>query len=250
MKNRLKQPATEEKLVEETWDRIWGKEKIPEWDSLSQLILEVLKKEIGSPKNKKILEAGSGSGRISLRLAQEGAKVTLLDASPHAIKLSKKIFKKAKVPAKFLQASIFDMPFANESFDIVWNAGVLEHYNEREQQKILKEMLRICRKDGLIITLNPYRWAIFYRIGKWCLERSGKWTAGYERPIRSLKKMVDETRAKLTHEYSVGFLEQFTFLLANPKLKRFERRFLLIRDKCWKLNYLPGYLLVTILRKL
>jgi len=67
-----------------TWNSIWRKMKnqISQWDDLSQLIYEILQEEIGDITNKHLLEAGSGTGTISLKLSSMGAKVALLDATP------------------------------------------------------------------------------------------------------------------------------------------------------------------------
>ena len=60
------------------WDAIWSGDVSYEWDSLSGLIFNVIEKEAKDINGLNILEAGSGTGRISMRLAQRGANVTLL----------------------------------------------------------------------------------------------------------------------------------------------------------------------------
>ncbi len=88
------------------WDKIWQRDH-QDWDSLSEEIFQTLRKEVGDFKGKKILEAGSGSGRISLRMALEGAEITLLDYSLKALEVSRRNFlKKYGIEASFIQADL------------------------------------------------------------------------------------------------------------------------------------------------
>ena len=68
------------------------------WDSLSQTIYDKIMEVSGGIQGKRILEAGSGTGKISLRLAAEHAEVTLVDYSENALFNSRSAFYKAKVP--------------------------------------------------------------------------------------------------------------------------------------------------------
>lgn len=236
--------------VEKTWNEIWKETKeLPCWDDLSQLIYDALVKQINNFNKKKILEAGSGTGRISLRLARNGARVYLIDSSQSAINISKELFKKEEIKADFKCASIFKIPYPDNFFDIVWNAGVLEHFEKEKQIQAIKEMVRVSKKNGLIITFNPYSKAIFYRIGKWFGEKRGRWIAGYEKPVKTLKEDFKRNGIKYINEYDVGFKETLRFLGYIP----YGRFLIKIIDKLEKffvyLNF-KGYLLVSIGKKI
>ena len=78
--------------ISATWDKVWqDKNNLTEWDYLSQIVVEILISETPFIETTAI-EVGSGSGRISHKLAQLGAKVTLLDISQQAIKEGEKLF--------------------------------------------------------------------------------------------------------------------------------------------------------------
>jgi ubiquinone/menaquinone biosynthesis C-methylase UbiE len=193
----------------EMWDKVWkNKDWTPSWDYLSQVILSTLSKESKGLKGKKVLEAGSGSGRISMRIAKKGGKVTLLDISPEAISLSRKNFKKNNLTAEFQKGSLFKIPSKNNTYDIVWNAGVIEHFYKHRQEKAIKEMLRICKKGGLVITLNPYAGSILHTLGKAVVVKLAKeYPFGREVPIKSLKWLENRINTKLKKkEYSIGFI--------------------------------------------
>jgi len=220
---------------------------VGEWDNLSETIYQILRKETVGKKGKLMLEAGSGTGRISFKLKEkEKADVMLLDFSNAAIRISKKIFKERGHIGFFILGSIFRIPLRDHSIDIVWNAGVLEHFSDYEKILALKEMTRVCNKNGLIITLNPYSRAVFYRIGKWFAQKRNRWIYGYEKPVKSMTKYAVENCVWIA-EYSVDFDTSISFLSSIPYL----RYFIPILHKLFKklpkyvLNRI-GYLLVSI----
>ena len=234
---------------EAVWDKFWQEiENLPPWDSLSQLIYEILIKEIGPVNRQTILEAGSGTGRISHRLALDGAKLTLLDTSAKALEISRVLFEKTKLEAEFASGSIFEIPLPDNSFQIVWNAGVLEHFLEDKQTLALSEMARVCQKGGLIITINPYFGSLPYRFGKWYAEKTGAWNFGYEQPIKSLA-LIKVNGLILIKEYSAGFWEQFHFLVYLKHLHCVANLAELGKKKFRTFNHWPGYLLVSVFRK-
>ncbi len=238
---------TSKRIEAKTWEDLWKRAEVAEWDELSEAVHQILKKVIVGTKGKLILEAGSGTGRISFKLREEDVGNTvLLDISKAAIEISKKFFKERDQTGFFVRGSIFNIPVKDESVDIVWNAGVLEHFLDRERVLALREMTRVCKKKGFIITLNPYSRAIFYRAGKWIAEKRRKWVYGYEQPIKSMTKYAVENCIWIA-EYSTDFDTSIRFVSNIPYL-----RYLipLLRGLCKKLptyisNHL-GYLKVSI----
>lgn len=194
-------------LDKSIWDNVWKNHtKIERWDYLSQVILDVLLEEIGLVKGKKIIEVGSGSGRISKELSIRGANVTLLDFSEEAIFASKKSFIKDNISGKFINGSLFSMPFKEGVFDVVWNAGVLEHYVGKEQIDALEKMAKICKENGLIITLNPFAGSFLHNLGKFIIERLVEYPFGREIPISSLANTCPTSIRLAKAEYSIGFI--------------------------------------------
>jgi len=58
---------------------------------------------------------------------------------------------------RFVQADGRDLPFPDESFDLVHSSAVIEHVGSREmQQKFIAELLRVARR-GVCFT-TPNRW--------------------------------------------------------------------------------------------
>jgi ubiquinone/menaquinone biosynthesis C-methylase UbiE len=102
-----------------------------------------------------ILEAGSGSGKATLLLNKKIHK-TLLDISPVALEYAKHTANKFEVSnINFVEGDIFLMPFKNNNFDFVWNIGVIEHYELDDIKSIIKEMIRVCNKSGIVAVGMP-----------------------------------------------------------------------------------------------
>ncbi|MCM2531962.1 class I SAM-dependent methyltransferase [Neobacillus pocheonensis] len=200
------------------WDNLWAEKEFSDWDSSSQNIYDSIIKEAGKLEGKKILEAGSGTGRISLRFAMEGADVTLLDFSEIAIEQSKERFNKRNLKAEFITCDIMNMKdIPDNTYDVVWNAGVLEHFDKNQLCSSITEMKRILKPDGILITINPNAKCLLYRIGKWYMEKTNQWSYGQELPIYTLKEIGEELGLSLLDEYSIGFKESLDFFSFLPE---------------------------------
>lgn len=87
---------------------------------------------------KDIIEVRCEIGTTSFILDDSFNK-TLLDLNPLAINIAKKAFGKMNSNAQFFIADMFNMPFKNETYDIVFNSGVIEHFDKKERSRALKE---------------------------------------------------------------------------------------------------------------
>jgi len=235
---------------EETWDAFWKSYSFgKEYDCLSVDIFKQLLKAGGTFKDKNVLECGSGTGKISALIAQDKGNAYLLDYSPRAIELSKQFFNVQNLHGNFSEASMFAIPYADETFDMVWNSGVLEHFSEEKQREALLEMKRVCKRGGLIILINPFAYAYIYRLGKYCAEKTGKWLYGDEFPVKTLQKMTDTTSLALVSEYSFGFYSQLNFLQYVPLCSVFKRIIPLCVSEKLGQSIFNGYLLMSVFVK-
>ncbi len=99
-----------------------------------------------------VLDCGTGSGALSLAFAQVwSAPFTLVatDVSVHMLDQARQRFEHAAVPAFTRQADVRRLPFADNSFDVVMTAHLLEHL--QEPAAALAEMARVTRPGGVII---------------------------------------------------------------------------------------------------
>lgn len=108
------------------------------------------------------LELGAGRGTISLYLKKRfGIKTTLNDISEQAMQLAKANFQFYNESANFDVADASNLPYPDNSFDIVTSIGLLEHLENYEP--ILKEAYRVLKPNGVMVQINiPKKFSIQY----------------------------------------------------------------------------------------
>jgi len=74
-------------------------------------------------KNLKVLDAGTGSGRIPFAIAGWGCDVYAVDVHESLPVIAEQFTQWPRV--RFIQADLMKLPFKDQVFDIVWSSGVL-----------------------------------------------------------------------------------------------------------------------------
>jgi len=104
---------------------------------------------LGDVRGLYILDAGCGTGRHTLRLAEAGANVTGLDFSEGM--LTKAREKAGESTARFIHHDIANrLPFERETFDRVLCCLALDHVSDLPA--FFSELRRVCRPTGFIVT--------------------------------------------------------------------------------------------------
>jgi len=110
-------------------------------------------------KNVKVLDVGC-TPAVSVLLACLGAEVFLLDIELGELNKGINYARLLKVQdkVKCVKADAFRIPFDNESFDIVWNSGLIEHFDN--PNIILGEMGRVLKPEMPLVVLVPNKWTL------------------------------------------------------------------------------------------
>ncbi|MFQ6817780.1 MAG: methyltransferase domain-containing protein [Blautia sp.] len=106
-------------------------------------------------KGKKVLDAACGEGYGSSLLAEEAAEVTGLDIDSRTVENAGRKYGNEKLSYK--NGSIEQLPFADQSFDVVVSFETIEHVGEKIQQKFLEEIRRVLKPEGMLIMSTPNR---------------------------------------------------------------------------------------------
>ena len=134
----------------ETYKLLYGMEKKHFWHvGRKEIIYETLKSCLKDRINNiKMLELGCGNGSVLQYLNQRGIDIEGADISIEGLK-----FCKFNIQVPFYQVNAARTPFAQESYDVVGLFDVIEHV--QDDQSLLNEIFRICRKDGRVIITVP-----------------------------------------------------------------------------------------------
>lgn len=112
------------------------------------------------PRNKKredirILEVGCGAGNNLWFAAREGFSVTGIDGSITAINFCQKRFEEENLKGQFLVGDFTDLPFDDNSFDIVIDRGSIVCCNLQAGFQAVREIHRVLVSGGKFF-FNPY----------------------------------------------------------------------------------------------
>jgi ubiquinone/menaquinone biosynthesis C-methylase UbiE len=154
-------------------------EKQDYWDSFEK---QFLTPYIEKSKGKKVLDAGAGTGRISLKLNDAGAEVTALDISPQM--LSRLNAKSGDIET--VEGDMEHMPFEDNEFDMVVSSLAMVHLKKID--RFMDECYRVLKDDGLFILVNVhYRKPMVLKDGK------GKYTIKcYNHFPRHVREQAEE----------------------------------------------------------
>ena len=108
-----------------------------------------------------ILEPGCGSGKFSLVLASLGHRVIALDYVFDVLRGVQATQERLgeRWPGRLgglCRGSLEHLPFPDDTFDLVINEGVVEHWlDDKERLMVLREMVRVTRPGGVVAVLVP-----------------------------------------------------------------------------------------------
>ena len=155
-----------------------------------------------------ILDAGCGTGYNLRHYESLGHEVFGFDIAPEAVdRVRRRGF------PRVAEASVTEIPFKRESFDIVFSFDVLEQMPVEMSDQAMKEMYRVLRRGGFLFLRAPaYEWM----------------RSSHDEALRTMHRFTrDEMRGKLVQ---AGFAVEYatyanTLLFPVVLVRRFLKRF-------------------------
>jgi len=177
---------------------------------ISVVFDELLAKE--KLKNKKLLDAGCGTGWFSAVATKRGAQVTSMDIGKNLLKQVAK-----KCHSKRIVGSILKMPFKANTFDYVISSEVVEHVSNPD--KALRELYRVLKPGGILVLTTPNRfWYFALIIGNFFKLRPYQGLENWYR-YGELRNKLKKIGFNIKKMYGIHTFP-FVFPILNPVLDR------------------------------
>ncbi len=133
-----------EERTAEPWDFCYSAQEVePEIPRLAELL--------ESEKRFRVLDFGCGAGRHTLYFANRGFEVSAFDKSAKAVELLKSALARSNVRAEVrVQDMVDPLPYASATFDCVMATKVIQHAKVSDISRILCEINRILKMNGIL----------------------------------------------------------------------------------------------------
>lgn len=104
-------------------------------------------------KDKRVLDVGCWTGQFEQLAQSFAAEIMGIDPNIDAIKFAKKTLPKVK----FLVGYADKLPFPDYYFDTVVFFDVIEHLPKNTEDKVLREISRVIKPEGILILSTGYK---------------------------------------------------------------------------------------------
>lgn len=151
----------EDKRLGESCDNRHKVEKTIKWFYYKNVLKQY-------PKGIKILDVSCGTGLYSLKLAKLGYDVTACDLCPKHIALLNEKAKKKNLDIKTYVCDARELPFEENTFDLVLLAGAIYHLPMQYKVKAIMESIRVCKIGcNILIDFLPKIHYIYQNIARY-----------------------------------------------------------------------------------
>jgi SAM-dependent methyltransferase len=144
--------------------------------------LEYAYHQLGDVSGKRVLDFGCGSGANTALLAGRGAHVWAIDISEDLLRLARRRLDVSgrHGGATFIAGSAHDLPFPDESIDVVFGIAILHHL---DLDLVAREVRRVLKPGGRAIFQEPVRNSAVLRVVRSLIPYHAPDVSPYERPL-------------------------------------------------------------------
>lgn len=213
--------VAEKESRHENWEAFWQEKKDVEqvYSNADRILRNLLR--VTDLRGKMVLEVGAGTGRDSFPLMEHGAHVVQLDYAENSLRILKGLGEDLSLPATIVGGDTFQLPFRDETFDVVFHQGLLEHFRHPQAEALLKENIRVLKRGGFLLVDVPQRYHV-YTVVKHLLMAVNKWFAGWERSfsVGELRSRMRALGLSPVHTYGEWMYPSFFYRSFREVLKR------------------------------
>ena len=102
------------------------------------------------------LEVGCGTASHSCFLTYFGTQCISTDINPTAMRKARETRCRFKGKNRLVLADAFDLPFPSETFDLCFSTGFMEHFDDVQIARLLKEQLRVAKRIIFSVPSDRY----------------------------------------------------------------------------------------------
>lgn len=165
-------------------------------------------------QGKLVLDAGCGAGHGTKRLVERGANVVSFDLGFNMVNVTRQ-----KYPCFPSVGSVMALPFATNTFDIVFSTEVIEH--TPTPLNALQEMVRVLKPDGHLVLSTPnWLWQIPVRIASALKLRPFDGLENFVKPA-ALRTSLENLGGVVIEHRGIHLLP-FQLSMLHPLLRRFD----------------------------
>lgn len=113
-------------------------------------------------KGTRVLEVGCGMGADSRYISRRGSDVVSLDLSFENVHFSLKGMQVLSLKGKGVNADAENLPFKDNTFDVVYSFGVLHH--TPDTQKAIDEVRRVLKPNGKCVIMLYHKGYAYYAL--------------------------------------------------------------------------------------
>lgn len=185
-------------------------------------------------RDSEVLEVGCGLGTDAINFARRGARYTGVDLTEASIELVRTRFELEGLTANLRVADAEALPFADDSFDLVYSHGVLHH--TPDTQRAINEVHRVLKPGGTAMVMLYHKNSYNYWANIMTLRRIEVRMLGFDWGPGLVHRLTGEDESRL-HELqriyrrdgsrllsSEEFLNQNTDGAGNPLARAYTRR--------------------------
>jgi SAM-dependent methyltransferase len=176
---------------------------------------------LGDVRGKRVVDFGCGSGANTALLAGRGAHVWGIDISEDLLRLGQRrlAISGRAGGATFIAGSAHDMPFPDNSIDVVFGIAILHHL---DLDLVSKEVRRVLKPGGRAIFQEPVRNSAVLRFLRSLIPYRAPDISPYERPLtdEELRRFADGFSSCSVRAFGLPHVQVGPLL---PVVKRFWR---------------------------
>jgi len=137
--------------------------------------------KLGELRGRSALDYGCGHGMAAVALARAGAEVSAFDLSPGYVAEARERARANRVRVECHVGKGEQLPFPDESFDVVWGNAILHHL---DLARAGEELVRVMKPGAVAVFCEPWGGNPILSYARNRLPYRGKQRTPDERPLR------------------------------------------------------------------